>query len=598
MVAAQGLMAMAMCAVSSAFMLAPTPMSIPSTISRSARGTTRVPAARYATSSVSMSVAEEGHKFIIIGGGTAGCVLANRLSADKDNSVLVLEAGSEKFNDRNIKMPIAILRLFKSVFDWGFQSENEKFATGDGIYLCRGKVLGGSSCTNVMLYHRGEEADYDAWGVDGWKGKDVLPYFKKAENNRSKKKGEFHGKGGLMQVENARYMNPLTKLFFKACEQAGLSENEDFNDWSHSQEGFGRFQVAQKRGKRCSAASSYLKEAMGRKNLDVQTSAQITKVLIENGGAIGVEYVRDGEKKIAKLAVGGEILLAGGAISSPQVLMLSGVGPAEHLRSKGIEVKSNVPGVGKNLRDHPAVTVMADINKPISITDKVLKEGSGDVNKITALQWLLTGTGPLTSPGCENGAFFKTTPDKAAADLQLRFVPGRSTTPDGVKAYNTIGTKGRPPSGVTVQVVGIRPQSEGHVELRSSDPFDKPHIVTNYLESGEDMASLTNGIEMARKLFDQEAFGEMVDKEVFPGRDNKEISEYIKSTVHSANALVGTCKMGEESDNMSVVNSALKVKGVAGLRVIDSSVMPSIPGGQTAAPTIMIAEKAADMLMA
>eukprot|EP00903_Cladosiphon_okamuranus_P007876 g7613.t1 len=592
-------MALAMCAASSAFMLAPSPVSIQqsgtaagSSLSKSSTRASR------ATSVVSMSAAEQGHKYIIIGGGTAGCVLANRLSSDKDNSVLVLEAGSPKFNHRNIKMPIAILRLFKSVFDWGFESEGEQHVTGDGVYLCRGKVLGGSSCTNVMLYHRGEEADYDTWGVDGWSGKDVLPYFKKAENNRSKEKGEFHGKGGLMQVENARYMNPLTKMFFKACEQAGLSKNDDFNDWSHSQEGFGRFQVAQSRGKRCSAASSYLKEAMGRKNLDVETSAQITKILIENGGATGVEYVQDGEKRIAKLAVGGEVLLAGGAISSPQVLMLSGIGPAEHLKSKDIEVKSNLPGVGKNLRDHPAVTVMADIKKPISITDKVLKEGSGNVNKLTALQWLLTGTGPLTSPGCENGAFYKTTPDKSASDLQLRFVPGRSTTPDGVKAYNTIGTKGRPPSGVTLQVVGIRPKSEGHVQLRSSDPFDKPHIVTNYLDHGDDVASLTSGIEVARKLFDQEAFGEMVDKEVFPGRDNKEISDYIKSTVHSANALVGTCKMGSEADEMAVVNSALKVKGVAGLRVIDSSVMPSIPGGQTAAPTIMIAEKAADMLMA
>ncbi|CAM9780224.1 unnamed protein product [Laminaria digitata] len=418
------------------------------------------------------------------------------------------------------------------------------------------------------------------------------------QNNRSKKKGEFHGKGGLMQVENARYMNPLTKMFFKACEQAGMPENEDFNDWSHPQEGFGRFQVTQNKGKRCSAASSYLKQAAGRKNLDVQTQAQITKILIENGCATGVEYVQDGEKRIAKLAAGGEVLLAGGAISSPQVLMLSGVGPQDHLKSKNIEVKSNLPGVGRNLRDHPAVTVMADINKPISITDQVLKEGSGDVNKLTALRWFLTGTGPLTSPGCENGAFYKSSADKKASDLQLRFVPGRSTTPDGVKAYNTIGKDGRPPSGVTVQVVGIRPKSEGTVQLRSSDPFDKPHITTNYLQNGEDMATLTSGIAVARKLFGQAAFEDMVDKEVFPGKDHKELEEYVKSTVHSANALVGTCKMGAETDNMAVVDSALKVKGVAGLRVIDSSVMPSIPGGQTAAPTIMIAEKAADMLLA
>ncbi|CAM9137760.1 unnamed protein product, partial [Discosporangium mesarthrocarpum] len=398
-------------------------------------------------------VSDAPPKYIIVGGGTAGCVLANRLTENKDNSVLVLEAGSSKFGARDITMPIGILRLFKSVFDWGFESENEKIVTGDGIYLCRGKVLGGSSCTNVMLYHRGVEADYDGWGVEGWGAKDVLPYFTKAENNRSKGKGEYHGKGGLMEVENVRYMNPLTKMFFKACEQAGLPKNDDFNDWGHSQEGFGRFQqVAQKKGKRCSAASSYLKKAIKRENLSVETSAQLIKVLIEDGKAVGVEYVQEGEKRVAKVAPGGEVLLAGGAISSPQMLMLSGVGPAEHLESKNIEVKSDLPGVGKNLKDHPAVTVMADINKPLSITDRVLRPGSGKVNKLVGLQWMLTGTGPLTSPGCDNGAFHKTSPDKAKPDLQLRFVPGRSDTPDGVKAYNKIGAQGRPPSGVTLQV--------------------------------------------------------------------------------------------------------------------------------------------------
>ncbi|CAM9921007.1 unnamed protein product [Ascophyllum nodosum] len=586
---------------SSAFMISPTSSS---TNSIRNREPLNFPSLRKAAVP-SMSAVKEGHQYIIVGGGTAGCVLANRLTAHKDNSVLVLEAGSPKFNARDIKMPIGILRhgvhgtveLFRSVFDWGFQSDKEEFITSDSIYLCRGKVLGGSSCTNVMLYHRGEEADYDAWGVEGWTGKDVLPYFKKAENNRSKKEGRFHNKGGLMQVENARYMNPLTKRFFKACEQAGMQKNDDFNDWSHSQEGFGRFQVAQKNGRRCSAASSYLKQAMGRKNLDVQTSAQTTKIVIKDGRATGVEYIQDGEKRIANLAPGGEVLLAGGAVSSPHVLLLSGVGPAEHLLEKNIEVKSDLPGVGKNLRDHPAVTVMSDINEPVSITDEVLVEGSGAVNKMTALRWLLTGTGPLTSPGCENGAFYKTSAAKAASDLQLRFVPGRGTSPDGVKSYNTIGTQGRPPSGVTLQVVAIRSKSEGVVQLRSSDPFENPRITTNYLQKGEDLDSLTHGIKIARELFHQEAFKGMVGKEVFPGKDNLQLDEYIKSTVHSANALVGTCKMGVESDEMAVVNPELKVRGVSGLRVVDSSVMPSIPGGQTAAPTIMIAEKAADMLM-
>ncbi|KAG5189030.1 GMC oxidoreductase-domain-containing protein [Tribonema minus] len=544
------------------------------------------------------AVSGEAYKYVVVGGGTCGCVLADRLTEDKANSVLVLEAGTGKHRDKNIKVPVGILRLFRSAFDWQYETEREEHAGDRGIYLARGKVLGGSSCLNAMLYTRGASADYNSWGVKGWSAEEVLPYFRRSEGNRNLPAGDYHGKDGAYSVEFVRYKNPLHKLFHEACLQAGLPTNDDFNNWSRSQEGLGAFQCAQKFGRRVTAASSYLKRAMKRKNLAIETQAHATRVLFDGDKAIGVEYVKDGEKQVAKIQQGGEVLMCGGAINSPQLLLLSGVGPADHLQAKGVPVVKDLQGVGANLQDQPAVTVMSDVGKPISITDDIFKKGSTKVRPSAALKWLLFGRGPLTSPGCDHGGFLKTKADLPEADLQIRFVPGRAETPDGVQAYRNIGDSGQFNSGVTVQVIGCRPKSRGHLKLKSSDPFEKPEIVVNYLDEQEDVRTLVRGVEIARTILAQDSFKGTVTKEVFPGPSTsgeQSVQQYISSSVHSANAIAGTCKMGEGDD--AVVDNNLRVKGLKSLRVVDTSVMPSVPGGQLASVAVMIAEKAADMIL-
>mmetsp|Transcript_30557 Transcript_30557/g.40369 ORF Transcript_30557/g.40369 Transcript_30557/m.40369 type:complete len:624 (+) Transcript_30557:73-1944(+) len=543
-------------------------------------------------------------KYIILGGGTAGLVLANKLTAPKDNSVLVLEAGSAPKNPL-ISAPAGAVKLFQSAVDWIYHSKKDEGCNDRDIYLCRGKTLGGSSCVNVMLYHRGNEEDYRKWeeqGAEGWGPADVLPYFKQAENN--KELGDdntYHNRGGMVDVEHVRYQNPLSKMFLDACKEFGITQNDDFNNWSRSQEGFGRFQVQQKRGKRWHTAMSYLKKALKRENLTTETGAHITKILIENNKAVGVEYIHNNVKKTATVAEGGEVILCSGAISSPHLLMLSGVGPAEHLEEKGIPVKKNLPGVGLNLQDHPAANVYYDINEPIAVTDKLFKKGSNSIRPSVALQWAVTGTGPLTTVGCDHGAFVKTSEDLSSPDLQIRFLAARGENPDGIATLTEVAKQGQKASGLSFQLVSCRPESTGSVRLQSSNPFDSPEIKTGFLKEEADIATLRNGIRMARKLASTKTFEGMVGKEVYPGAEkqtDEEIDDYIRNTVHTANAIVGTCKIGKTSDPLAVVDAQLKVHGIQGLRVVDASVMPCIIGGQTGAPTVMIAEKAADLILA
>jgi len=552
-----------------------------------------------------MFMSADAFDYVIVGGGTSGCVLANRLSEKKGSKVLVLEAGGSSDN-KLIKVPTATVKLFRSMFDWVFESHKEKACADRDIYLPRGKALGGSSCINVMLYHRGDKKDYEKWSeATGarhlWSPDSVLPYFKKAEANKVMKNSEYHNQGGLMSVDHVQYQNPLSKMFLSACKNLGFAEKEDFNDWSQSQEGVGRFQVTQKRGRRWTSAMSYLKKAKRRSNLEVETNAHATKVTVEDGKAKSVIYRQGDELVEAKVAPEGEILLTAGAIQSPHLLMLSGIGDENELQQHNIPVVQNLPGVGKNMQDHPAVVVARDA-EDIGLSHALFKKGTNEVRPLQALKWALTGKGPLTSVGCDHGGFFKTKPDLESPDVQLRFIAGRGNNPDGLAAYTEIGQSEngfRP--GISLQVIGIRAKSQGTVKLASANPMDKPRVESGFLTNPEDVETLKNGIKIARQIAESDAFEGKVHQEVFPGKeinDDASMEQYIRSTVHTANAIVGTCRMGRRDDPEAVVDPELKVIGVDGLRVVDSSVMPNIPGGQTGAPTVMLAEKAADLIMA
>lgn len=567
-------------------------------------------------------VASEEYDYIILGGGTAGCVLANRLSASPNLRVLVLEAGSATAHKSMVvKIPVGLLKLLKTPVDWDYSTAPSDATKGREVYICRGKLVGGSSCTNVMLYNRGAAGDYDKWAQecddDSWSAKNMLPFFKKAEDCVSSENsgvGEWHGKGGPYATSDVPYQNPMSAAFLKAAAEAGQPANKDFNDWSRPQTGFGRFQVSQRKGQRVEAASSYLDPVLGRKNLRIEAGALVTSVEIAEGdkiAATGVAYTDStGAKRVAKLSAKGEVLLALGAVGSPQLLMLSGVGPADHLRSKGLRVKVDAPGVGSNLQDHPAVLLSCSAEgKPEAAgvsQSSQLRLGNGPkLNPVALAQWLLLGRGPLSSPGCDHGGFTHSS-DKAAPsalpDLQYRFLASKTISPDGMSTIATEYLKSKPQAdGITLQTIAARPHTRGKLRLRSSSPLDKPLIQGLYLEDERDVATLVNGLRKARTILGQKALDPYRASEQFPGDwavSDAVLGEYVRKTVHSANALVGSCKMGKEGDSMAVVDSALRVKGVAGLRVCDASVMPTLPGGQTASSTIAIAEKAAAMLLA
>jgi choline dehydrogenase-like flavoprotein len=547
-------------------------------------------------------VVEQPYDFIIAGGGLAGCVLAERLSASHPTKrILVLEAGRPDYNNFFIRMPAGILRLFRSVYDWQYESGGEKACNGRNIFLQRGKVLGGSSCTNVCLHHRGSAKDYDDWNIPGWSAADVLPFFKAAQNDETGRSENYHGHGGEWNMAEVRYQNPLSLTFLKVGEAAGLGTNVDFNDWSHPQDGVGRFQVSQLNGERCSGASAFLSKATKRPNVVIRTGAMVRRVEIDAASKTtqGVTYDLVGDDSYtsftAKLAPNGEVLVTGGAIASPQILMASGIGPAKHLRSHGIPVVVDNPNVGENLQDHPSAVVAFRSKgaKGVSVTSK-LRTIMGLTNPIPVLQWLLFKTGLLTSVGCDHGGFVRTTPTALQPDLQFRFIPARALGPDGMTTYTQFRNSRRVEDGYTIQSVAIRAKSKGRVRLASSNTHVKPIIDAGYLSNTDDLATLREGIKLARKLCNRPEWGEYLGEEVFPGthvQRDEDIDEYIRNSVHTANALTGTCKMGTGKD--CVVGPDLCVFGVKGLRVCDSSVIPQIPGGQTATPTVMIADRAA-----
>jgi choline dehydrogenase len=526
---------------------------------------------------------DAAYDYIIVGAGSAGSVLANRLSAKPEIKVLLLEAGG---SDKSlyVRMPAGIASLAGPRFNWGYETAPQAAMNGRRMYWPRGRLIGGSSSVNAMVYMRGQPADYDHWrqvGNAGWSYADVLPWFKKAERNE-RLHDEFHGSDGPLNVAERPYTNPLSHAFVEAGQQAGLPFNPDFN--GATQLGVGLFQVTQKNGRRWSAASAYLHPAAARENLTIVTKAQATRALVEKGRAVGVEYARGRKRRTARATR--EVVLAGGAINSPQLLLLSGIGPAAELRTLGVRVALDLPGVGKNLQDHLNINIVRRAKRGSSLDGK--SRGLKPIG--VALEFLIYGTGPGTSNVAEAGAFAMSGLGAATPDIQYHFIPAQvvdhaRTIMDG--------------DGVTLHACCLRPQSRGEIRLASSDPLQPPIMDPNYLAAGYDLKILIDGLRKAREILAAPAFKPWLEEERIPGdavQSDAELEDFIRATAETEYHPVGTCKMG--SDAMAVVDEGLCVRGVERLRVIDASIMPTVVSGNTNAPVIMIAEKAADMMLA
>jgi choline dehydrogenase len=510
---------------------------------------------------------------IIVGAGSAGCVLAGRLSENPNRRVLLLEAGGRDWHPY-IHMPAGLAKLIDlQHLNWGYETEPQPQLNGRRLYWPRGKVLGGSSSINAMCYCRGHRKDYDAWserGARGWSFEDVLPFFIKSEDQQNGASG-FHGVGGPLSVQNLRHTNPLSGVFLEAAGQAGYPRTEDFN--GPRQRGFGFYQVTQRDGRRCSAAVAYLRPARQRRNLVVSTHSHATRVLLEGRRVVGVEYRHKGSLLTAR---GSHIILAGGAINSPHLLMLSGIGPADVLRGVGIEVRHELPGVGKNLQDH------LDICTLVHCRTKVTYD---HINELWAgLRYLFGRSGPGSSNIAEAGGFLVSrhaTDDRP--DIQMHFVPaflddhGRNTLPG---------------HGMTIHACALRPESRGEITLRSADPATAPCLQPNYLEREYDRRILLECVRLSREIFAQPAFRPFAGEELFPGaeaRSDESLLDFIRRKAETIYHPIGTCSIGQ--DEMAVVDERLNVRGLEALSVVDASVMPTLVSGNTNAPTIMIAEK-------
>lgn len=527
--------------------------------------------------------------YIVVGAGSAGCVLANRLTESGADKVLLLEAGGAD-GSWLFKMPLGfMMTAANSTYDWGYESVPDPKLSGRSLPVPRGRVMGGSSSVNGMIYMRGHSRDYDGWrqmGCEGWGYADVLPYFRRMETSW-RGAGPYHGDSGPLAVSAVEDKHLLSGPIRASVKAAGFNLSDDLS--GEMQEGFSRCEVTvDEKGNRSSTSNAYLRPVLKRHNLEVRSGAQVTRVLIENGRAIGVEYIRQGQ--VEQMRARKEVILSGGAYNSPQLLMLSGIGPAEHLREHGVAVKVDSPNVGQHLSEHPIVYMTFAAREQSTFLNALRFDRAA----LSVAQWAIAGKGAFASQITSGILMLRTRPELERPDIQLVFLPVRLDA----KLWFPLAGK-RQEHVFSVMVMQLHPESRGTVQLVSSDPFAKPRIDLNLLSTSNDFADIRGGIAATRSIFSAEPLASMVREELAPGtavQSDADQDEFIRNNLKITQHPAGTCRMG--NDPLSVVDSNLKVRGIEGLRVVDASIMPTVPGANINAAVIMVAEKASDLIRA